>query len=654
MQHPLTGGAEVVNEELAKKLVVDGHEVLFVVGGFAGGSDEETRDGFKIIRVGGRFSVYWYAYRYYKKHLQGWADLVIDEVNTVPFFAKFYVKEKNILFVHQLAREIWFYQMFFPLSVIGYLLEPLYLRTLSDRKTITVSNSTKNDLQKYGFKLDHIHIISEGIQLTPVANLENIQKYETPTLLSLGAVRPMKRTLHIVQAFEQAKKALPDLQLILAGDTSGAYGATVLRHISHSPCKKDIQVLGKVSKEKKVELLQKSHLIVVTSVKEGWGLVVTEANSQGTPAVVYNVDGLRDSVKDWVTGAIVAQNTPQKLANKVVELLRDTPRYSELRENAWKWSNEITFENSYRDFINVLRKEFHAKIGNMTKFTQFRYSKIQKLRFLLSYVYFKLIIPIEVISPRLELLFNELHYSTGKIFSSYGKKPLPYKISKVITKFGIFNIRSDSFDSIWASSAFERRDMNKLMTLIARLIHSQKKVLFLDIGADFGTYSIAVGNRFRNYQALQIHAFEPARESFDLLSQNINENNLSNMIRTHNFGLLDSNTKVELYLDENDSGSNTIQNKNKLALRTEVIEVRELDNIDIEYEKFDVIILKIDVEGVESQVLIGATKLLASKATKYFMVEDFVNIDVVSFLEKNNAKFLGKVTDYNSWWMFHK
>lgn len=354
MQHPLAGGAEIVNEEIAKRLATDGHEVIFLVGGFEGGASEEKRDGFKIVRVGGRYSVYWYAYRYYKMHLPGWADLVIDEVNTIPFFAKFYVKEKNILFVHQLAREIWFYQMVFPLSLIGYLIEPLYLRMLNDRTTVTVSQSTKDDLKKYAFKENAIHIISEGIQLAPTTDIAIIRKYGQPTLLSLGAVRPMKRTLHIVKAFEHAKKSIPDLKLIVAGDTNGAYGATVLRHIAHSPFKADIQVLGRVSSEKKSELMQKSHLIAVTSVKEGWGLIITEANSQGTPAVVYNTDGLRDSVQHGVTGMVTGRNTPEALGDATVALLTSLERYDTLRQNAWEWSKEITFANAHQDFKKIL------------------------------------------------------------------------------------------------------------------------------------------------------------------------------------------------------------------------------------------------------------------------------------------------------------
>ncbi|MEA3449356.1 MAG: glycosyltransferase family 4 protein, partial [Patescibacteria group bacterium] len=220
----LAGGAEVVNEELAKRLTKDGHEVIFLVAGFKGAKKKEIRNGYKIIRLGNRFSVYWHVFRYYRKNLKGWADVVIDEINTIPFFAKFYVSEKNVLFIHQLCREIWFFEMFFPLNWIGYWLEPWYLRLLRDRKVITVSVSTRNDLIELGYCADNIDIISEGIEMKPIDDLEIIRKFEQKTILSLGTVRSMKRTAEIVKAFEIAKKKDCDLMLIVAGGVGERYG----------------------------------------------------------------------------------------------------------------------------------------------------------------------------------------------------------------------------------------------------------------------------------------------------------------------------------------------------------------------------------------------------------------------------------------------
>lgn len=356
--HPRSGGAEVVNEEIAKRLARDGHEVIFLVAGFDGAKPEETRDGYKIIRLGNHFTVYWQAYRYYKKHLQGFSDVVIEEVNTIPFFTRFYVKEKRVYLLYQLCREIWFYQMFFPLNILGYISEPLYLRVLSSdngaKQVLTESESAKKDLMRYGFDEKKITVFPIATHIQAVDGLDGIEKYDRPTLLSLGAIREMKRTTHQVRAFEIAKKSVPDLQMKIAGDTSSLYGKKVLKMIAVSPYKNDIEYFGKVSIEQKIELMQKSHIIGVTSVKEGWGLIVTEANSQGTPAVVYDIDGLRDSVQSGETGVIVTQNTPKDLAEGIIHLLKDSEEYAKIRRNAWQWSQEFDFKKSYQIVINVI------------------------------------------------------------------------------------------------------------------------------------------------------------------------------------------------------------------------------------------------------------------------------------------------------------
>ncbi len=354
-KNPLAGGAEFINEALASCLVKDGHEVIFIVAGFREGSREEIKDGYKIIRVGNKWSVYFQAYRYYKKNLKGWADLIIEEINTIPFMTQLYTKERKVLIVYQLCREIWFYQMFFPLNVIGYMIEPLYLWLLRKNTVVTISLSTKNEIITYGFTPRNISVIPIGIELEAVKDLRSIKKYSHFTILSLGAIREMKKTLHQIETFEIAKKQVPETQLKIAGnDYDHHYINKVLKLIQNSPYRKDIAYLGKVDKKKKIELIQKSHCIIVTSVKEGWGLIVTEANSQGTPAISYDVDGLRDSVKNKFTGLLCQENTPQNLAKNIIKLYRNKALYKKLQMNAWQWSKEMTFDRSYQEFLKII------------------------------------------------------------------------------------------------------------------------------------------------------------------------------------------------------------------------------------------------------------------------------------------------------------
>jgi glycosyltransferase involved in cell wall biosynthesis len=358
IQHPTHGGAEVVLHELAKRLAKAGNEVTILTAAYDHAPAQTILDGIHVIRVGrNRYLHPFQALRYYRKHLRHKFDVVIETVNTAPYFHVFSGDSaKSFLMYHQLAREIWFHESFAPISHLGYwLLEPIatWLLGKSKTKTITVSESTKRDLQRFGFTPDQIAIISEGIPIVPIKNLDNIKKFDKPTILSHGSIRAMKRTLDQIKAFEIAKKQIPELQLKISGNAEGVYGKKILAYIAQSPYRNDIEYCGRTTDEEKIELMQKCHAIIVTSLKEGWGIIVTEAASQGAPAVVYDVDGLRDSVRSGITGIVTATNS-EALASGIVTTLQDESLYRQLRRQAWEWSKQITFDRSYKDFVKIV------------------------------------------------------------------------------------------------------------------------------------------------------------------------------------------------------------------------------------------------------------------------------------------------------------
>jgi glycosyltransferase involved in cell wall biosynthesis len=352
--HPEAGGAELVQSELVKRLLNDGHSVTVLTSMHEGASSHEVNGSYRVIRNGSRYTVHLQTMLYYRKNLRGWADIVIDEVNTAPFFAKYYAHDaKRYMLIHQLAREIWFFEMPPIVSHAFHLLEPLYIRALKNQPAITVSDSTKNDLVRYGHSPKHISIISEGLTSAPVESLNLIRKYDPPTLLIHGSMRAMKRTIEGIKAFEIAKESIPELALKISGSSSGAYGEKVLAYIQQSSRKDSIEYVGRTTDEQKEKLMQQCHAILVTSVREGWGLIVTEANSQGCPAVVYDVPGLRDSVRNGETG-IVTHTKPTSLAAGIIDLLSDEKRYNTLQRSGYEWSKFITFEKSYKDFKKAL------------------------------------------------------------------------------------------------------------------------------------------------------------------------------------------------------------------------------------------------------------------------------------------------------------
>ncbi len=282
---------------------------------------------------------------------------------------------------------------------------------------------------------------------------------------------------------------------------------------------------------------------------------------------------------------------------------------------------------------------------------QFKFSIFNKIKFYSSYFFTKVfLLPFEVEFPRWKFYANELVYSFGKIIPFISKYKLPFEISELRTKYGNFLIRQGTLDQICASPAFEREDVNFLLKLISKFVLEKKKILFLDIGADFGSYSVAVGNKFKSYNDLDIVAFEPTKSSYKLLQENINKNNIKN-VKTFNFGLFNKEMDIKLSFNLFSPGGSRIGNLVNDSSVEEIIYVKKLDDVsEINMNIYDVVIFKIDVEGVEKEVIEGSLRFISKQKQVYVMVEDFVNKEIIEFLNTSNFMFLYKFTSYNSWW----
>lgn len=113
---------------------------------------------------------------------------------------------------------------------------------------------------------------------------------------------------------------------------------------------------GFVSEEEKVQWLNNMHVAVNTSAKEGWGLTATEANACGTATVSSNVQGLRDAVIDEETGLLYEYGNREKLAEKILLLLRDTNLRERLATNAFIRSKEFDWQIGAEKTMEVIER----------------------------------------------------------------------------------------------------------------------------------------------------------------------------------------------------------------------------------------------------------------------------------------------------------
>lgn len=344
IKNPAAGGAEVLTHEISKRLVSKGHKITLFTSAFPGCKEKETIDGVEIIRSGGRYTVYLKAPQFYRKHA-GEYDIVVDEINTRPFMTPKFVHDGTpvIALIHQLAREFWFYETPFPINWIGnHILEDRWLKNYTDIPSITVSHSTKNDLLDLGFK--DITIIPEGINFKALPDIP--EKEKEPTLIFVGRMGRAKLPDHVMEAFTYIKKSIPDAKLWMVGD-----GKMRKKLEENKPV--DVTFFGYVGGNKKHELMSRAHAILVPGVREGWGLVVTEANAMGTLAIGYNVHGLRDSIKDGKTGLLCEPN-PEAMAEKAFELLSDNALLEKLSRNALTWAGEFNWDKSVEEFLKAV------------------------------------------------------------------------------------------------------------------------------------------------------------------------------------------------------------------------------------------------------------------------------------------------------------
>lgn len=360
-KNPKSGGAEIVTLEHAKAWVEDGYTVTWFTSGFKDAKKEEKIKGVNIVRRGNFITVYFFAPFFYLSHRsgsEGGFDLVIDEIHGLPFFTPLFVKKPKITFIHEVADEIWDYMFPFPLNKIGKFIEPLYFKLYKNIKFWTDADSTIDDLVKMGIKRKNCVAINCPVSNKPLNTLP--KKENNPTFIFVSRVVKMKGIEEVIRAFFYILRELKDANLWIVGDGDKRYVEELKETMRDYSISTKVKFYGHISEGEKLELMKKAHLLLHASVKEGWGLVVIEAASQATPAIVYNVSGLRDSVKDDRTGIILNENTAKEMAKQAVTLIKDKRRYNRLQKNALSWASSLNWENATEQSKVLLEKALRS------------------------------------------------------------------------------------------------------------------------------------------------------------------------------------------------------------------------------------------------------------------------------------------------------
>jgi glycosyltransferase involved in cell wall biosynthesis len=356
LKNPDSGGAEVHLHEILKRLAADGHDVTYFVSNFPGGKEEDDHDGIRIVRKGSWYNANYVIPRYVRSFLRrNPCDLVIEDINKIPFFLPPLVKPKVLAVVPHLFGTTVFRETNAVFGAYVYFWERLIPLAYRRCRFVAISPSTKTDLIKRGIAADQVDVVLCGLDHDVYRVLEGVDRFSAPTIVHFGRARKYKSINLVIEAFERVKGALPETRLVIAGD--GPELPSLKRFVDEKGLGDSVEFLGAVGTSELVRLLNQAHLFMNASPKEGWGLTVVEANACGVPVVASRRPGLQDSVKDGQTGLLAEYGDVRDFADKALELLTDAEKWDRVSRAGLDWARSLTWDATAREMTDIFLKE---------------------------------------------------------------------------------------------------------------------------------------------------------------------------------------------------------------------------------------------------------------------------------------------------------
>ncbi len=352
--NPFFGGAEVHLHEIYGRLVRDyGYDVTLLCTSHPGAKVEEELDGIHVVRSEGSRNTFDHRVKGEYRCLLGEGkkfDLIVEDMNKMPFMAAKWADCPVLVQVHHFfGRTIWkefpFYLFPFPLYVLWGESRALRLYKNKNLPIVSVSESTAEDLCRAGIDRSRIRIIYNGIRKDIFRPDPSVPKAEVPTIVYLGRIKTYKRVDIIIKAMRTIRESVPKARLVIIGSGDGL---PALKKLTGRLSLSDeaVHFAGFVDEEVKIESLRKAWVAVNTSPKEGWGIVGMEAQACGTPVVVSDAPGLRESVIDGKTGFLFEFGNEEQLADRVIKLLKSRELREKMGVKAVEWAGKFTWDRA--------------------------------------------------------------------------------------------------------------------------------------------------------------------------------------------------------------------------------------------------------------------------------------------------------------------
>ena len=215
---------------------------------------------------------------------------------------------------------------------------------------ITVCNALRDEVIGLGVDPARVTSLRNGVDLQLFRPTERVE--DKPfTLVTVGHLVPVKAQELIIGALP----LLPGVRLVIAGEGPNR---SMLEQLTRSlKLEARVQFLGAVSQQELRNQYGAADAMVLASSREGWANVLLESMACGTPVVASRVYGTPEVVAAPEAGVLMAERTPEGVADGVNRLRAAYPDRADTRRYAERFSWDDTTAGQLTLFRSILNRK---------------------------------------------------------------------------------------------------------------------------------------------------------------------------------------------------------------------------------------------------------------------------------------------------------
>jgi len=295
------GGSELHANEVATRWAAAGIDVVLRTSAVAGQATLVERAGYRIVRRSGRYNVFATAPAEIAAGRFGPLDGLVEIWNGMPFLSPLWNRLPGVVFMHHVHGEMWAMTLPSPLAEAGNLLESRLAPLLYRRaRIVTLSESSRREILTLpGIRGDRVNVVPPGIdpRFSPGG-----RRSSRPLVVAVGRLVPVKNFRRLIEILSRVHERMPDLEAVIVGEGYERSNLEALLRELHADAY--VSLPGRLSSNELVDLYRHAWVVASTSVREGWGMTISEAAACETPAIATRIPGHLDAVDHGITGML--------------------------------------------------------------------------------------------------------------------------------------------------------------------------------------------------------------------------------------------------------------------------------------------------------------------------------------------------------------